>query len=546
MSLDIQPDSVAATAAPVGTITPAELRAEALDGGELAVVDARTGDRYIEGHISISVELPYGEIETQADILLPRRDVRVVVTDDDGGDLAFAAARRLVSLGYTDVRVLEGGLEGWQRAGNILITGQYALSKALGEFIERRYHTPRISARDLHARIEAGEELVILDTRPLDEFHHISIPGGIAAPGAELLYRIFDKVPSPETPVVINCAGRTRAIIGAQALRNAGFPNPVVSLENGTSAWLLEGFEPARGESAEAGRPTPDGIARASEAASTLVDRFGIRTLTKEELDAFRAEKDAHTLYLFDVRTVDEYAQGHLPGARSAPGGQLVQTTDRFVGVRQGRIVLVDDPDLVRSRITASWLIQLGHEHVYVYPAVREELTATGPGEIRVLGDADAGETIEPAALDALLAAGEAVVIDLDPPPPYFRERHYIPGSYVARRATLASNLAYVPGNGHIVLTSTDGVIARLAAAELAGGARPVAALAGGTQAWIAAGLPAKSGLDQPALDPAEALPPLPTTEERRVSLAAYVRWGDHITDELEKDGLVRFREGAQ
>lgn len=546
MSLNIQPAPATANAAPVGVITPQELRTEALDGGEIAVVDARTGDRYIQGHISVSVELPYGEIETQADSLLPRRSARVVVTDDDGGNLAFAAARRLLSLGYTDVRVLEGGLEGWQRAGNVLITGQYALSKALGEFIERRYHTPRISAQDLHARIEAGEELVILDTRPLDEFHHISIPGGIAAPGAELLYRIFDKVPSPDTPVVINCAGRTRAIIGAQALRNAGFPNPVVSLENGTSAWLLEGFEPARGASTEAARPTPEGVARASEAASTLVDRFGIRTLTQAELDTFRAAQNEQTLYLFDVRTADEYAQGHLPGARSAPGGQLVQTTDRFVGVRQGRIVLIDDPDLVRSRITASWLIQLGHEHVYVYPATREELTETGQGDIRVLGDADAAKTIEPSELDALLTADEAVVIDLDPPPPYFRERHFIPGSHVARRATLARNLSRIPGNGHIVLTSGDGAIARLAAAELVDNERPVVALAGGTQAWIAAGLPVKTGLDQPAIDPAEALPPLPTLEERRVSLAAYVSWGDHITDELQKDGLVNFKEGAQ
>ncbi|KRE06918.1 hypothetical protein ASE63_23480 [Bosea sp. Root381] len=529
----------------IATISAEELRRQALAGREIAVVDARAQERYLAGHISIAVELPLSEIELHAADLLPRRSVTVVVTDDDGGELAFAAARRLTELGYSDARVLEGGLAGWRKAGHGLITGQYALSKALGEFIERRYHTPRIDAQTLRARIDSGEELVILDTRPLDEFHHIAIPGGIAAPGAELLYRIFDQIPSPETPVVINCAGRTRAIIGAQALRNAGFPNPVVSLENGTTAWLLAGYEPARGATALADRPTTEGLARAEQAASGLVERFGIRTLSKADLAEFKAQAAEQTLYLFDVRTTEEYLAGHLPGTRSAPGGQLVQTTDRFVGVRQGRIVLVDDQDLVRSRISASWLIQLGHENVYVYAASADALTEHGAQTSRVLGNGASAKTLTVQELHQRLVAGDVALVDLEPAPPYFRERRYIPGSHVARRATLADNLSRIPGVGAIVLTSADGELARLAAADLAGQDRPVLALAGGTQAWIEAGLERRSGLDQPAFDPAEALPPLPTLAQRRSNLAAYVSWGDDITDLLARDGLVRFREGA-
>jgi rhodanese-related sulfurtransferase len=525
------------------SITAEELRRGVLDPDEIAVVDVREGDRYASGHISVAVELPFSEIELRAAELLPRAHVRIVVTDDDGTSLAQAAAARLLAIGYQNVRVLAGGLRGWAAEGNELITGLNSLSKALGEFVERHYHTPKIGAGALQELLSSGQDVVVLDTRPLEEFNHISIPGGIAAPGVELLHRVFDAVPSPTTRVVVNCAGRTRAIIGAQALLNAGIPNPVVSLENGTAAWLLARLEPARGATAQAGRPSVAGLAKAREAAARVAARFDVRTIDRAALDTFRSERADRTLYLFDVRTVEEFEAGHLPGALSAPGGQLVQATDRYVGVRKSRIVLLDDPDLVRASITASWLYQLGVSDVFIHPVTAADRTDTGRVEKRVLGDLYSGETLQPVDLAALIASG-AVLLDLEAPPPYFRERLYIPGSIVARRSTLTSRLDLVLGTGPIVLTSSDGALARLAATELVWlGKRRVLALAGGTAGWIAAGLgePGR-GLDQLALDPSEALPKLPTLEQRRVTLAAYVHWGDEIVEQLDRDGLVQFR----
>jgi rhodanese-related sulfurtransferase len=526
------------------SIAPDQLRREVVDPDEIAVVDVREGDRYASGHISVAVELPFSEIELRAALLLPRGSVRIVVTDDDGTRLALAAATRLQALGYRNVRVLDGGLQAWKAEGNELITGLNSLSKALGEFVERRYYTPKITAGELRNLVASGEDIVVLDTRPLEEFNHISIPGGIAAPGAELLYRVFDAVPSPTTRVVVNCAGRTRAIIGAQALLNAGVPNPVVSLENGTAAWMLAGLEPARGATTQANKPSAQGLAKAREASARVAARFGVRTIDRASLDTFEAERGDRTLYLFDVRTVEEFEAGHLPGAVSAPGGQLVQATDRYVGVREARIVLLDDPDLVRANVTASWLLQLGLDDVFVCSLSETDWTEFGPAEHRVLGDPYDGELAQPADLAALVATG-AALLDLEAAPPYFRERRYVPGSIVARRSTLLGRLDRVPGTGPIVLTSSDGALARLAATELVWRTRRrVLALAGGTAGWIAAGLgEAGRGLDQPALDPSEALPRLPTLDERRTFLAAYVHWGDGIVEQLDRDGLVRFRQ---
>ena len=73
---------------------------------------------------------------------------------------------------------------------------------------------------------------------------------------------MHDLAPDPDTLVVVNCAGRTRSIIGCQSLRNAGIPNRVVALKDGTMGWDLAGFECERGSDRVGAAPSPEGKAR--------------------------------------------------------------------------------------------------------------------------------------------------------------------------------------------------------------------------------------------------------------------------------------------
>src|SRR5204862_400682 len=212
---------------------------------------------------------------------------------------------------------------------------------------------------------DAGEKVLIVDSRPIGEFRNMSIPGAFDCPGAELVYRVPDRVPSPDTLVVVNCAGQTRSIIGAQSLRNAGLPNPVLALENGTMGWELAGLELARGREEALPAPSPEGLKRAQALADKVADHFAIRRIDDAALLRFQAEAEERTLYLFDVRSPEEFIAGHLAGARSAPGGQLVQATDAYMATRNARIVLTDD-DGVRAVMTGSWLVQMGWPEVYV------------------------------------------------------------------------------------------------------------------------------------------------------------------------------------
>ncbi|HCF75106.1 MAG TPA: sulfurtransferase, partial [Gammaproteobacteria bacterium] len=121
---------------------------------------------------------------------------------------------RLAQFGYTRLEILDGGIGAWQDAGYEIFSGVNVPSKAFGEFVEQEYETPRLPATQVKAKIDAGEKVVILDSRPMVEFNNMSIPGGSCCPGAELVYRVSDAVEDPDTLVVVNCAGRTRSIIG--------------------------------------------------------------------------------------------------------------------------------------------------------------------------------------------------------------------------------------------------------------------------------------------------------------------------------------------
>src|SRR6185437_7993363 len=271
----------------------------------------------------------------------------------------------------------DDGIVGWEKAGFVLFSGVHVPSKAFGEFVEHDSGTPSIGAAELDALMQSGAKLKVLDSRPFNEYTRVSIPGGINVPGAELVLRVRDIAPAPDTTIVVNCAGRTRSIIGAQSLINAGVPNKVVALRNGTMGWHLAGLTCATGKSDRAPDVSGAGLAWAKAAAENVARKFGVTRVDRATVDAWRKD-DTRTTYLFDVRDPAEYKAGHLPGAISAPGGQLVQATDIYAGVLGARIVVCDDKE-ARPLMTASWLKQMGWKDVHVLPEAGDETGEPAP-----------------------------------------------------------------------------------------------------------------------------------------------------------------------
>jgi len=347
---------------PTLAATPQDIRRALLVGSEIALIDVREEHEFAQGHPLFAAQIPLRRIDEEARWRIPRLDTPVVVYDNGEG-LARKAAVRLEALGYTDVRELEGGLSGWHEAGYELFEDVNSYSKAFGELVEHRRHTPSLPAEEVQALIREKADIKILDARRYDEYNTMSIPTGTSVPGAELALRARTIAPDPDTTIIVNCAGRTRSIIGAQSLVNAGVPNKVYALRNGTIGWTLAGQELETGQTRAAPEVDAAAAQEARAHARDVAYRAGVKQIGWEELEALKADA-ARTLYLYDVRQPREYESGHLPGFRNAQGGQLVQETDHNAPVRGARIV-VTDPTGVRADMTASWLAQLGWE-VYV------------------------------------------------------------------------------------------------------------------------------------------------------------------------------------
>ena len=542
------------------TVTAHELRRMIFDDRELALLDAREERRFAESHVLYASCCPLSRLERLAPLLAPRRSVRVVVCDAEAGEAARAAAR-LGQLGYTGVSVLEGGIGAWAAAGYSLFSGVNVPSKAFGEVVEHDFGTPSVSAEELRTMLAAGEDLVILDSRPTPEFTNFSIPGGRCCPGAELAYRVHDTAPTPETMVVVNCAGRTRSIIGAQSLINAGVPNRVAALRNGTMAWHLAGFDLAKGATEHAAKPSAEGLAKAGAAAARVARRFTVRSIDRATFDRWRAESGDRSLFVFDIRTREEYEAGHLPDARWVAGGQLVQATDRHIGTLRSRIVLTDD-DGARATMTASWLVQMGWcDAVVLEGGLEGHALDTGmpvpplPGSGKVRGEGAAPgvvaaadrieggaaiSLITPDALAAALHRGEAEVVDISLSRAY-RAGH-VPGACHAVRARLERSLSGRPsGRRMLVLTSDDEALARFAAAEAAASVdASLRLLEGGNAGWVAAGYPLTAAEPCFLDDPDDVLVPVHEAEGgMEKAMRDYLDWEIGLPGEIARDGTA-------
>ncbi len=528
-------------------LTAEIVRKRFYDREETALIDVREEHHYAQEHPLWASNFPLSTLELKTWPRIPRRDTIIVLYgQDESGDLAPRAATVFARLGYTRIYLLQGGLAGWKAAGGEVFRDVNVPSKAFGELVEAKRHTPSLAANEVQDLIDQKADIVVLDERRYDEYQTMNIPGSISVPGAELVLRARALAPSKDTRIIVNCAGRTRSIIGTQSLVNAGIPNPVAALRNGTIGWTLAGQTLEHGADRQFASLDKDTLQTAQTDARNVADKAGVHRISYDNLHILRTPE--RTTYFLDVRTAEEYITAHLPGFAHAPGGQLVQETDHTAPVRGARLVLADNL-AVRANMTASWLAQMGWE-VHVVDDLKQEhfsetgaSTALAPPE-PVVPEMDAQhlyQLITQHQKDGTLE--QLVILDFTTGANY--TKRHVPGARFALRSQLSRIVATLANTSvrHFIFTCNSSQLARFAAHD----ARqltdiPIDVLTGGTLAWIAADLPLEHGTTQlacPLIDRYRR--PYEGTDAPTEAMQAYLDWEFGLVEQLRYDGTHHF-----
>ncbi len=523
-----------------------DIRQQLLQRQEIAIVDVREEDPFAQSHPLFAANMPLGRIEIDAYRRIPRLETPIVVygINPQGDDLALPAARILKRMGYTQVRLLAGDLKGWQDGGGELFRDVNVPSKSFGELVESQRHTPSLSAQEVKALLDAKADVVVLDARRFDEYQTMSIPGGISVPGAELVLRARALAPKATTRIIVNCAGRTRSIIGTQSLINSGIPNPVSALRNGTIGWTLAAQELVKG--ADQRFPDIDDALRQQVAATAMAVayRASVKRVKKPELAEW-LEDTSRTTYFFDVRTPEEYDAGHVQGARSAPGGQLVQETDHQAPVRGARVVLCDN-DGVRANMSASWLAQMGWEVFVLDGLDADDFKTTQPPTLHLPEPGGEVVTMDVAQLKTLLADRNSHTVVLDFSTSAQFVKGHIQNAWWMLRTQLKTCLSTAHKGYRYVLTCHDGSVSKFAAPDvqaLVKAGVPVAWLEGGNAAWTAAGHSLHAGERQMGAERVDRYRrPYEGTDNPVEAMQGYLDWEFGLVAQLGRDGTHHFR----
>ena len=505
---------------------------------EVAFLDIREHGPYGEGHPLLAVWCPYSRLEPAALSLVPNLEAPIILIDGQDG-VAEKAAMRLERLGYQNVMIVAGGVQGWMDAGYTLFEGEYVPSKTLGELAEHAFHPDVIDPQTLAGWQGEQRPHLLFDIRPPAEHRKMTVPGARCLPNGELPHRLAAAIPDTSTPIVLTCAGRTRSLIGAISMKLLGVENPIYGLRNGTQGWALAGLDLKRGQDPE----ELPGLSRADLVASRgrakeFARENGLPIIGADELNALAADR-SRTLYLLDVRSAEEFAAGHLNGATHAPCVQIVQATDRWIGVRRARIVLADDTGL-RAAIAAYWLKRLGYE-TYVLPDADGPLAHDGGhfSRSRPALPASPLRRISPEEAAEAATRGETMLLDLRPSVDYRREHP------AGSRWAIRPELQKVVGSwqGRIGLIADDETTAGLAAMDLGDlGHDRVQLVSGGFSAWKSAGLPTETGWAEPSLPPIDFLAFVHDRHDGNLDAARqYLAWETGLVERLDPQERATF-----
>jgi hydroxyacylglutathione hydrolase len=200
------------------SLSPNEFKEMA--SGQRVVLDVRVPTAFASAHVEGALSIPMEVMPNYAGWMLDY-DRPLLLVMDENGDVRKVVSE-LVRIGYVNIAgYLRDGMEGWAKAG-----------LPISSF-------PAITAQDLYARREAGEDIFFLDVR-MDKEWAVERIDGAKHIFVGFLDKRLNEVPR-DRPIAVMCSSGLRGSLGASVLQRNGYIDPINVL-GGMGGWKKAGL----------------------------------------------------------------------------------------------------------------------------------------------------------------------------------------------------------------------------------------------------------------------------------------------------------------
>ena len=330
-----------------------ELARRRAAGEDVVVVDVRSREEYLRGHVPDTYHIPGGNLLVDAP-RLPLNDGTTLVVSCAGRTRGILGAKLLHDNGFDNVYALENGVMGWFLSGQDIAEGPGRELPALASakriaWIQRATDAlastkgvRRCPLETFRGVYDSDRVFYLLDVRLPEEFQAGHVPRAISLPLGQMALAHENFLAVRAAPVFLISEDDLRPVWASSLLQQLGFRDVLV-LDGGLQRWRDAGLP------LEQGTPEPAvyGLDEA-RAATSFIDAAGLQ-----------AHLDASGLAL-DVRSIGEYGFAHIPGTRWLPRGRLELDIEAAAPDRDAPMVIVCDNG-TRSTLAAGTLRELGY-----------------------------------------------------------------------------------------------------------------------------------------------------------------------------------------
>ncbi|MGQ9850456.1 MAG: rhodanese-like domain-containing protein [Aggregatilineaceae bacterium] len=316
-----------------GNVSVDDLAVEMIEKPDLLIVDVRQPEEYAESHLPGAINIPLRDLARNLDAL-PDLNAPIVVYCGTAFRSSIAMTALQV-LGYTNVRSMKGGFNAWTAEEYTTTTDVFEAQRSTAPEIDPELLSAvdaalsgipqgwgAIKAEDLNIKLIENPPDLLIDVRKVEEVtEQGTIAGSVNWPLEQFMSFVGELPENRDADIVVYCGVGHRGNMAATMLRILGYTN-ILNLAGGFGAWSTAGL-PIEGAAPAATAETFDLAGLLDSYISGLPASFN--AIRAADLNALLAENP--DILLVDVRTADEFEEGHLAGAINIP---LIELTDHL------------------------------------------------------------------------------------------------------------------------------------------------------------------------------------------------------------------------